>query len=205
MHEIKATTSYRQALRERILDVAMSNFAHRGIRAVKMDDIASELGISKRTLYEIYENKALLLYEGVKRFKERRDEEMHKKARNSSSVIAFILEVYRQETELFHRVCPAFYSDLVKYPQVVKFLDRNRAEHRQLFLQFMERGVKEGYFRSEISYELVVQLFDALGSYITDKMLYKNYSFEELFFNVFFVTLRGICTMKGVEELDRNL
>ena len=205
MHDLKAETTYRQSLHERILDVAFAKFVRMGIRAVKMDDIAHELGISKRTLYEIFENKGVLLYEGVKRYKKLRDEEMSKKARQSNSVIAFILDVYRREAEISHNVSPVFYSDLVKYPQVMKFLEAKRKEQRLLFIDLMRRGVREGYFRSDVNYELVVMLFDALGGYMSEKELYKKYSFEELFHNMVFVTLRGFCTIKGIEELDRSL
>ena len=205
MHDLKAETTYRQSLRERILDVAFAKFVRMGIRAVKMDDIAHELGISKRTLYEIYENKGILLFEGVKRYKKLRDEEMSKKAKDSDSAIAFILDVYRREAEISHVVSPVFYSDLVKYPQVVKFLETKRKEQRLLFIDLMLRGVKEGYFRSDLNYELVVMLFDALGGYMSDKELYKKHSFEELFHNMVFVTLRGFCTIKGIEKLDRSL
>ena len=162
MHDLKEETTYRQSLHERILDVAFAKFVRMGIRAVKMDDIAHELGISKRTLYEIFENKGVLLYEGVKRYKKLRDEEMSKKARQSNSVIAFILDVYRREAEISHVVSPVFYSDLVKYPQVMKFLETKRKEQRLLFIDLMHRGVREGYFRSDVNYELVVMLFDAL-------------------------------------------
>ena len=205
MHDLKEETTYRQSLHERILDVAFAKFVRMGIRAVKMDDIAHELGISKRTLYEIFENKGVLLYEGVKRYKKLRDEEMSKKARQSNSVIAFILDVYRREAEISHVVSPVFYSDLVKYPQVVKFLETKRKEQRLLFIDLMHRGVREGYFRSDVNYELVVMLFDALGGYMSEKELYKTYTFEELFHNMVFVTLRGFCTIKGIEELDRSL
>ena len=59
------TTEYRKTLREKIMNAAMKCFREKGIRAVRMDDIANELSISKRTLYEIYNNKEELLYEGV--------------------------------------------------------------------------------------------------------------------------------------------
>ena len=66
MQENRQISSYRQALKERILKTAMELFATHGVKAVKMDDIAASLGISKRTLYEIYENKEVLLLAGVK-------------------------------------------------------------------------------------------------------------------------------------------
>lgn len=59
-------TVYRENLKTRILETSMQLFKQKGIRAVKMDDIATEMGISKRTLYEIYSNKEDLLYECVK-------------------------------------------------------------------------------------------------------------------------------------------
>ena len=65
MQSSKSESSYRNALRGRILDVAMHAFATKGIRAVKMDDIAQSLTISKRTLYELYDNKEKLLLEAT--------------------------------------------------------------------------------------------------------------------------------------------
>jgi hypothetical protein len=138
-------------------------------------------------------------------YKKLRDEELEKRAKNSDSVIAFILEVYRREAEVFHSVNPDFYSDLAKYPQVMKFLETNRKEHRLLFLEIMHKGVDEGYFRSDVNYELVVKLFDSIGVYMSEKELYQDYSFEELFCNMVFVAIRGFCTIKGIEELDKNL
>ena len=54
-------TIYRQELKGKILVTAMSLFKREGIKRVKMDDIAQALSISKRTLYETYENKEQLL------------------------------------------------------------------------------------------------------------------------------------------------
>ena len=61
MQKINVSTQYRKELRERIPDVAITFFQQKGIKAVKMDDIATILQISKRTLYEIYDNKEDLL------------------------------------------------------------------------------------------------------------------------------------------------
>lgn len=67
MYKTNVTTEYREQLKGRILQSAMHEFRTNGIKQVKMDDIARKLGISKRTLYEIYGNKEDLLMEGIKR------------------------------------------------------------------------------------------------------------------------------------------
>lgn len=48
---------YRKEIKEKILQLATTMFFQHGIRKVKMDDIANYLKISKRTLYELYQNK----------------------------------------------------------------------------------------------------------------------------------------------------
>ena len=62
---MKVDNSYRQNLKVKIVATATSMFHKHGIKSVKMDDIANALSISKRTLYEIYDNKEDLLYEVV--------------------------------------------------------------------------------------------------------------------------------------------
>ena len=53
----------REEQKERILTYAIRNFSRNGIRNVKMDDIASALGMSKRTLYQLFKDKENLLIE----------------------------------------------------------------------------------------------------------------------------------------------
>lgn len=62
---------YRQELKERILELAMQEFSLRGLRDIKMDDMAHKLRISKRTLYEIYADKESLLLEGLQRHRQK--------------------------------------------------------------------------------------------------------------------------------------
>jgi AcrR family transcriptional regulator len=203
MQEIKTISTYKQGLRDIILDSAMKAFAERGIRAVKMDDIAAALSISKRTLYEIYETKEQLLYEGVREYHERMTERMDKISTESDNVMEIMLKVYRLKVEEFRVTTPAFYSDLVKYPRVLRYLNRENQRTRVKSLRFLARGVDEGFFRDDVNYELAGRLFDALGRYVMSQQLYKQYTIEEIFNNLIFVTFRGLCTPKGIKALER--
>lgn len=48
MHKESSQTCYKLELRNRILKAAMTEFLHKGVKSVKMDDIANALAISKR-------------------------------------------------------------------------------------------------------------------------------------------------------------
>ncbi|MCR4581934.1 MAG: TetR/AcrR family transcriptional regulator [Prevotella sp.] len=203
MQKIKTISAYKEGLREKILDTAIRSFARRGIRAVKMDDIAAELSISKRTLYEIFENKEVLLYEGVKYVHLQRHKQMEEMTSGCPDVMHILFEVYRMKAEEFRNMCPDFLTDLEKYPRVHRYLVKNNQEQRQRFMKFLDRGIQEGYFRADVNYELAARLFEALGNYIMTMRLFEQFSPEEMFNNMIIVSLRGFCTMKGIETLDK--
>lgn len=205
MTENKTVTVYRQLLHERIIDTAMQAFTTQGIRAVKMDDIARLLGISKRTLYEVYKNKEDLLFEGVRIAHSCREQRMMALIPKSANVMEVVLEAYRQQMEEIKGTTPLFYDDLKKYPRVLKMLEEVREHNRQRFVTFLRRGVEEGYFRSDLNYHLVPLMFDAIGTYIMANGLYRQFDLEQVFKSLVFTSLRGICTEKGARELDEGL
>lgn len=205
MQKKENTSVYRQALKGKVLDTAMTMFASNGIKAVTMDDIARSLNISKRTLYELYHNKEILLSEGIKMYVKKRELEMKTFMKGRKNVMDIILKVYRIKVEEFRRTNPVFYDDLERYPKVMANLEKNREENRAQFAAFLSKGVREGYFRDDIDNELVTILFDTIGQLFMQKRLYAHFSIESVLNNIMFISLRGICTNKGIKVLDKFL
>lgn len=203
MQVLRETTAYRASLREHIIERAMQDFSKNGIRAVKMDTLAKELGISKRTMYEIFEDKESLLFEGIKVYGDRKREYLHSYAEEGHDVIDIIMEAYHMKVEEVRAVNPDFYLDLMKYPRLAQYMKEAQQKSRLGFLAFMKRGVDDGYFRPDVNYELVPHIFDALGHYILTNSLVQQYSVEELFSNCFLIALRGFCTDKGLHTIDK--
>ena len=194
MQEIKETTSYRQALKSKILHTAIHAFAAH---------VAQALGISKRTLYEIYKDKETLLYQGIMKYDQEKKERTRKYA-ESHNVMDVILHVYREKVEDSRQVCPKFYVDIRKYPRVMDYIEKEHERTRHYFHEFLLRGVEEGYFRKDVNYDLLPHLFDAIGAYLSDNQLIEKYDFKELFATLLLVPLRGFCTKKGLQVLDKT-
>lgn len=72
-------------------------------------------------------------------------------------------------------------------------------------MEFVKRGINEGYFLPNINYEIAAQLTDAAGQFIMNNYLYKKYDFQEIFKTSILLYVRGICTPKGVQQLDNFL
>lgn len=203
MQEEKSLTDYKLSLRDRILDTALKTFAKNGVKGTKMDDVAAQLGISKRTLYEIYNTKETVLFECIRRHHHQKSVALSIFANDPChDVVDIIIYLYRQQITQTVKVSPGFYEEVAIYPRIENYLAEHRKNNNEAFLKFINRGVKEGFFLRDIDYSLVCQVFDSIGRYIRDNRLYIQHSFEQLFYNMLFIPLRGFCTKKGIDKLD---
>lgn len=203
MYKGSSQTCYKLELRNRILKAAMTEFLHKGVKSVKMDDIANTLAISKRTLYEIYSNKEELLLEAVRiHEQEFNDHMMQYSLDKSHNVMDIIIEFYKKKLLAIADVSPLFLVELRKYKQVVEYLERMNAERHNNALLFFHRGVKEGFFRSDLNFDIILKTSSASVNYAMETQMYKNYSITAIMHNTIFLYLRGICTTKGIKELD---
>ena len=121
MQNNKGNTEYRQSLRQKILETAMSLFVKHGIKKVKMDDVAAALTISKRTLYEVFTDKENLLLSGLKMSRERSEKRMSKIVEENDNVMEIIIKVFKQKIDESRDIDPRIVADLVRYSQVNEF------------------------------------------------------------------------------------
>lgn len=196
-------TSYRQQLREKILKISMEEFKSKGIRAVKMDDIAALLGISKRTLYEIYSNKEELLLECVKFQEGQYDAYMASFEKDpSNNVIDIIIEFYNKQIQWLSDVNPLYFSDIQKYSQVVSYFERRDIERKQDKMIFYQRGIREGVFRDDVDYDVLSRILKASIDYIKQTQMYKEYDLTRILNNIIMLFIRGVCTYDGIKQFD---
>lgn len=203
MYKGSSQTCYKLELRNRILKAAMTEFLHKGVKSVKMDDIANTLAISKRTLYEIYSNKEELLLEAVRIHEQEFNDHMLQYSLDKNhNVMDIIIEFYKKKLLSIADVSPLFLIELRKYKQVVEYLERMNAERHNNALLFFRRGVKEGFFRSDLNFDIILKTSSASANYAMETQMYKNYSITAIMHNTIFLYLRGICTTKGIKVLD---
>ncbi len=199
-------TEYKQQLKDRILECAINEFRIKGIKAVKMDDLAAMLVISKRTLYEIYRNKELLLLAVVKAGVSDYEAHMSKFMLNTqASVISTIVEFYRYQMQLLTSISPAYFADIDKYPLVTRWLEKNRQKNNETANLFFQEGVRQGFFREDVDYSLISEVGHATMSYIMRKQVYNRYGMKQILHDVIMLYIRGFCTIKGIEAMEKEL
>src|SRR3989339_1039598 len=99
-------------LRERIIENAMDMFLHRGCKSVTMDDVATENGISKRTLYEMFSDKSTFLEECILYSSEKMKCNMEEMRKAPGNVLDLLFKVHENQSELSVNLRINFFIEL---------------------------------------------------------------------------------------------
>lgn len=194
-------------LGERIIQQATVLFSRDGIKNVSMDDLASSLGISKRTIYENFKNKEDILKNCILVLQENRNRRVIVTMRQSENIMYGCLQIIN---DIRYTQSPTvkFWEDVYKYyPQVYQCILED-AEKSNIYLkQLLEEGIKDNYFRKNLNFDETVFMLD-ISTYIKIIGIYSvrvPLSRTDLIFNIMVNMLRGISTAKGIEIIDKYI
>lgn len=199
---MKEYTSYKLGLRPAILEEAQRNFTLYGIRAVKMDDIAKNLGISKRTVYELYATKEDLLCEVVMARQEARERQIETLSAQCDNTMDLLIGVLSLQLETAASTNFNFFKDIVKYPKVAQVVDDYCERQHVYSAQFFAKGVEEGYFLSGVDYDVFNKVVFGTMDMLRSDDRYDDLEYRNLFLGYLYVMIRGLCTQKGLEKID---
>lgn len=202
MTKRQSSIEYRKDLSCKILSVAWNMFITRGLKAVRMDDIANELSISKRTLYEIFPNKEELICASFRWHLEEGVKELSSRITEESDAMDVLAEVFRQKLLQRKGVNPLIIEEIHSFPQVKELVEEIKVKHRENAQVFYKRGQDEGFFRSDANLKLLGELHHILGESLCGPEPVVNCSAEELFRTMMYLFIRSICTEKGIKRFD---
>lgn len=197
------TNNTKQNVREHIIAQASDLFFHRGIKDVKMDDIAHEIGISKRTVYELFADKEELLHESLKYIYKNIHRTGRQKIRETSNnTLDVLLTLYYIYFEILKKANKNFFLDLKRYPKITEYQKTKEKRNSDKFKKWIQKGVKEGLFREDANSDIILYILRRDIEYITISNEFSNYSIDELGRSFILFYLRGIATSKGQEIIE---
>ncbi len=194
--------------RARILEKASEMFLSMGIRSVTMDAIASELGISKRTIYELFHDKDDLVVQALRQMIINHNNEMLGIITGSDNVIEAIVLIMRMESQRRMHFTKVFSEDIKKYYPVVYTSFYSCKESLKEFsasYRLLEKGIKEGIFRKGLRIDLVDNFLHEVINLMhnSERIRMMNPQGPEVLDNIFLPYFRGLCTQRGLELMDK--
>jgi len=196
-------------MKEDILKTAAELFLTYGFKSVTMDDIANAMGISKKTVYQHFENKNdlveettlfmfKLISEGI--------EDIRKEERNPIEEI-FEIKRFLMRNLKDEKSSPQYQLEKY-YPKIYKDIkEKQFCVMEDCVACNLERGVKNGLYRDSINVEFISKIYFICMMALKDKELFplNNFSMRNLMNNYLEYHLRGICTPKGLQLLDNYI
>jgi AcrR family transcriptional regulator len=206
MGVIKLEKTEHQEKLDYILRSSMALFENYGIKSISMDDIARELGMSKKTLYQFVDNKSDLIRKGFGKFQDDFKQAIEDVCSKGMNAIDELLEVSKLVNEAIKKYNPSNVFDLRKYyPEIyAEHINEDKEYSYRMTVENLQKGIREKIYREDLDVELVAGLYiQKVESIHGEKMLGQgNFSMDRIFEVMFENHIRGIANPNGIAYFE---
>ncbi len=193
-------------MKEKIIEKANDLFLNLGFKSVTMDDLASEMGISKKTIYAHFKNKTKLIEattehlfctisDGISTILE----EQHNPIEELFLIKAFVIQNLKDE-----KTSPQY--QLQKYyPKIHATLKIKQFDvFQQCVIENLQRGIASGVFRDSIDTAFISRIYFTGMVGIKDQEMFplQTFPIKKLMSDYLEYHIRGIATEKGLQILN---
>jgi len=184
-------------------------FIRYGIRSVTMDDIARELGISKKTLYNAFKDKDDLINRVIDFDMAQSRTFMEEVHQSESNAVQELFMVNRKIHSVRSNYSPSFYYDLKRYyPESYRrWIEDKRNNMYNVITGNLRKGKQEGVYRAEIDEHIIGRLHMARVEMLDgNEIIEENERMSSKFIQeVFTYHLHGICNAQGLKYLSEEM
>lgn len=196
-------------MKERITELCHMRFRQRGIRNYSMDELASELGISKKTIYQCFPQKKDIVAE-VLNYKIHKDEEHIRNFLGEyAHPIDFLIQVFEHIQDDLATVNPIMFDEIRKYyPSAYRIIDEFHSDFIQdTMIQQVLKGMEMKLFRANLDPLIVSRIKQHMMSQLISVYFELNgrYSLQEIQIQEMYMSLYGMCTAAGATYLNEKL
>jgi AcrR family transcriptional regulator len=196
-------------MKETILKKTGDRFLKFGFKSVTMDDLANDLGISKKTIYKYFKNKHDLVEQTVTHVHETCMHAITGVCNVGFNAIHENFEVKKVFKDLLKSNDDSPMYQLKKYyPKIhEKVMSKEFLMFQDCISTNVEKGIEEGLYRKDINISVVTRLYFALVMAVHEKVLftYNKNTIDKLEIDILEYHTRAIATDKGIMELEKHL
>lgn len=193
-------------MKDKIINKAKEMFLKLGFKSITMDDIASEMCISKKTIYKYFRNKDILIEESIDLVHKEVKETMDAIISKNHNAIEENFEIKRMFREMFKSAESSPIYQLKKhYPDIYnKVLNIQVSICEDCFRKNILKGIKEGLYRENLDVENYVKFYYTLIFTINENTMLEKES-HELELKALEYHIRAMATLAGIIELEKHL
>lgn len=195
-------------IKDKIASSAGELFMQHGVKNVSMDEVASMLGMSKRTIYQHFNDKEELLIHFLKFSEKQEVDNINEVLQSSATIIHAFLHIMEMHRDLESYYNIKFQEDIEKYfPKAKAVWSEQKERSTILTKQYLKEGIKQGVIREGLNLEVAAFLLqDTNNTFLhASRMVARPFTIWELFSTMLTNFIRGISTEKGTQIVDEYL
>jgi AcrR family transcriptional regulator len=193
--------------KDRILAKAAELFMRYGIRSITMDEIAAQLGISKKTIYQFFTDKDDMVFAVIEQEIQKNEAECLQYRYDSNDGVHEIFLALEDLEEMLRYTNPMMLYDLEKYhPRAFqKIRDYKYQFLYDSLLENLRKGIEDGVYRSDINRDIVAKnrIESAFLVFDPDLFPHSRYKMSEVNFELGMLFLHSIVTDKGRKLIEK--
>jgi len=188
-------------IKKKIIRGAETLFTKYGVRSISMDDIARHLSVSKKTLYQHFEDKEDIVTMAVQSHIERIMGEFDALQATAVDAIDELSKISQCLKRTMSEINPSLMFDLEKYhPRAWSVWVENKKKFiKESVIRNLKRGVEEGSFRPELNLEIMATMRMELVQLAFDDRIFPSSHFKiaDVQLQIFEHFVFGLLTEKG--------
>lgn len=193
----------------RIQQEATTLFMQFGLKSVSMDDIAAKMGVSKKTIYQHFQDKEQLVIEVVKAITSQNKTICDQDRQQSTNAIHEIFLAIEQMSKLFHHMNPSILFDLQKYyPEAFKVHTDYKYQYiLQVIKENLIRGIEEGLYRPDLNVEILsrFRIESIMIPFHPDFQQLDKTNMATIAEELSIHFLYGIVSPKGLKQINKHI
>jgi len=193
-------------MREKIIKKAGELFLKVGFKSITMDDIAKEMGISKKTIYKYFENKELLIEATTAVVHEDVHLAINDVMGKGHNAIAENFEIKSMLSKMFEvSATSPMYQLKRHYPSIYEQIILREADKRDVFFkQNIEKGIAQGLYRKDVNADTYAKFYYMLIFSIKEATSQESEA-QKLELEALEYHIRALATPEGIQELENQL
>jgi len=195
--------------KDRLIVRAATLFAENGCKAITMDDIANFAGMSKRTIYENFSDKADLLEACLYYFYHQYELDTQQILQSTDNIIGAIFKMWDNTSRFLFHIKVNFLNEVQKYyPEIYSnTVERFKKTYLENTDKLLQKGQQEGIVREDVNPLILAVLINEVYIMVLHKDIFAAYGIQKMtaMHHCMGSITRGMFTDKGMQILNEHI
>lgn len=191
---------------KQIVDHGTTQFMSYGVKSVSMDDLSTQMGISKKTIYKYFNGKEELINSCITEYLRQEEQLLHHIEEGSTDAVEDMIRSSEHFMNNFRMIQPNLFYELQKYYKTVwqQIINWESQFIKQRISNNLKRGISEGLYRDNIDPDIISDLYvQHIYQILSNTKKYEKLGLDKILYQHILYHMHGILSESGIAHVKK--